>query len=115
MSGLGLRSPAFVGILTASGGASVPSAPVLTGVFNNTDEGFTLYDLSWTTPSNNGSAITVYKVDVSSNNITWTTSSTTSSNTESVGLFQGTTRYYRVIAVNAIGDGPPSNVLTITG
>jgi hypothetical protein len=108
MSGLGLRSPAFVGILTAS--ATVPSAPVLSGAFAYSEDGASYFDLSWTTPANGGSPITGYTIR-------------TAFGDNAVGLINSyqdsiatySTLDFYVFATNAIGNSPLSNVYTAVG
>ena len=104
---------AWSGSGTGRTGASVPGAP--TGLMA-TANGNTRIDLSWTAPgSNGGSAITGYRIEESPNgNSNWTTleantngPATTYSHT---GLAAGTTRHYRVSAINSNGAGAPSNV-----
>ena len=91
----------------------VPGAPVLTATAN----GATQIDLSWTVPPDGGSRIDRYQIDVSANGgTTWKPlrdifAITTTSHT---GLTGGTTRHYRVSAVNAIGTGAWSNVDSAT-
>lgn len=72
--------------------------------------------LSWTAPSNNGSAITDYKIYyATSENGTYTLFSDTVTTTASVavtGLTNGTAYYFKVAAVNAIGDGALSAAST---
>ena len=92
--------------------ATAPGAP--TGL-TATASGTTQINLSWTAPaSNGGSAITGYKIEVSSdsgaswNDLVANTGSTTTY--EHTGLTAGTTRHYRVSAINANGTSLPSNV-----
>ncbi|HZS74571.1 MAG TPA: fibronectin type III domain-containing protein, partial [Candidatus Nitrosotalea sp.] len=77
-------------------------------------------NLSWTAPANNGgSAITGYEIERSTNaGSTWSTISantasslTTYSNT---GLVASTSYTYRVSAINSVGTGPASNVVSAT-
>ena len=91
---------------------TVPGAP--TGL-TATASGTTTINLSWTAPaSTGGSAITGYKIEVSPNGTSnWTdqvanTNSATTTYAHS-GLAGGTTRHYRVSAINANGAGLPSN------
>ncbi|MDD5502418.1 MAG: fibronectin type III domain-containing protein [Candidatus Thermoplasmatota archaeon] len=72
--------------------------------------------LSWTAPANGGSAITGYK-------IYWGTTSTPASAIAAsgtattyihTGLTNGQIYYYQVSAVNALGDGAKSNVVSAT-
>ena len=97
----------------ATTGTTVPGAP--TGLVA-TASGNTQIDLSWTAPgSNGGSAITGYRIEESPNgNSSWSTleANTNSTNTTypRTGLSGGTTRHYRVSAINSNGVGAPSNV-----
>ena len=93
---------------------TVPGAPVLTATAN----GETQIDLSWTVPDNGGRALDKYSIDVSADGgTTWGPQAdvggtiTTYSHT---GLTGGTTRHYRVAAVNPIGTGAWSNVANAT-
>ena len=102
---------------SATTGATVPGAP--TGL-TATASGTTAINLSWSAPaSTGGSAITGYKIEVSSNGTSgWTdlvanTSSTTTTYAHT-GLTAGTTRHYRVSAINANGTGTASNVANAT-
>jgi titin len=75
--------------------------------------------VSWTAPaSTGGSAITGYLVERSADGgLTWTTLATTAasaSNYVSTGLTNGTTYAYRVMAINAAGDGVASSTVTAT-
>ena len=96
---------------------SAPGAP--TGL-TATASGTTAIDLSWSAPgSTGGSAITGYKIEVSANGTSgWTdqvanTNSTATTYAHS-GLGAGTTRHYRVSAINANGAGTASNVDSAT-
>ena len=81
-----------------------------------TANGQTQIDLSWTVPaSNGGSPITGYQIEVSANRgATWTmlveNSQSTATTYPHEGLTAGTTRHYRVRAINAIGTGSASNI-----
>ena len=108
MTGLGLRSPAFVGILTAS--ATVPSAPVLSGAFAYSEDGASYFDLSWTTPANGGSPITGYTIQTMFGD-----GAVGLVNTSQEAITSGTTLDFYVFATNAIGNGPVSNVYTANG
>ena len=99
----------------ATTGTTVPGAPAS---LTATASGSTTINLSWSTPdTTGGSAITGYKIEVSSDSASsWTdlvadTNSTTYAHT---GLAAGTTRHYRVSAINSVGTGLPSNVDSAT-
>ena len=104
-------------VANATTGATAPGAPTgLTATANGT----TAINLSWSAPgSTGGSAITGYKIEVSSNGgSSWTNLVANTSNTTTTyahtGLTAGTTRHYRVSAINANGTGVPSNVANAT-
>ena len=74
--------------------------------------------LGWTPPaSNGGSAITGYKVyrgTASGGETLLTTLGLVTSYVDSTGVPNGTTYYYRVSAVNAVGEGALSNERSAT-
>ena len=83
--------------------------------------GQTRIDLSWTAPSDDGGAdITGYKIEVSPDGSSWsdlegnTLSTSTSYSHSHSSLTAGSTRHYRVSAINSEGTGPASNVVTGT-
>ena len=92
---------------------SVPFAP--TGL-TATASGTTTINLSWTPPPNNGgSVITGYKIEVSADNeANWDDLDADTDDTDTTyahtGLAPGTTRHYRVSAINSVGTGAASNV-----
>ncbi len=95
-------------------GSDKPGAP--TGL-TATAAGETAINLSWTAPSDDGgSAITGYKIEVSNTgNSGWAALATvTATSYRHTGLSAGTTRFYRVFATNANGDGPASNTASAT-
>ena len=102
---------------SATTGTTVPGAP--TGL-TATASGTTQIDLSWSAPaSTGGSAITGYKIESSSDGgSSWSDLVANTSNTTTTyahtGLTAGTTRHYRVSAINANGTGVPSNVANAT-
>ena len=107
-------SPAVT--VTVGSSVSVPgSATGLTATAN----GQTQIDLSWIAPSNDGgAAITGYKIEVSTNGSSWSdlvanTGYTTTSYSHT-GLTAGSTRYYRVSAINPAGTGQESNITDAT-
>ena len=77
--------------------------------------GPTRIDLGWTAPDANGAAISGYRIEVSPDGSSdWTelvadTASTATSYSHT-GLLPGTTRHYRVSAINSAGTGAASNV-----
>ena len=97
---------------TGRTGASVPGAPTS---LSATASGSTRIDLSWTAPgSDGGSSITGYKIEISSDGgANWTVHVATTGNPGTtyshIGLAAGTTRHYRVSAINANGAGAASN------
>ncbi len=100
---------------SATTGTTVPGAPAS---LTATASGSTRIDLSWTAPADNGgSAVTGYKIEVSSDSATsWTelvadTAATTYAHT---GLAAGTTRHYRVSAINSVGTSTSSDVVNAT-
>ena len=96
---------------------TVPGAP--TGL-TATASGTTAINLSWSAPaSTGGSAITGYKIEVSSDGgSSWSDLVANTSNTTTTyahtGLTAGDTRHYRVSAINANGAGTASNVDSAT-
>ena len=91
--------------------ATAPGAP--TGL-SATADGQTEIDLSWTAPSDDGGAdITGYKIEVSTSGSTWSdlvaNTNSTSTSYSHTGLTAGSTRHYRVSAINSAGTGPVSN------
>ena len=97
-------------------GVTGPSAPQnLTATAN----GQTQIDLSWSAPSSDGgAAITGYRVEVSTDRTAWTDLAANTGSTRTsyshTGLTAGTTRHYRVSAIDSGGPGHPSNVASAT-
>ena len=91
--------------------ATVPHAP--TGL-TATAVTSTRIDLFWLAPAyDGGAAVTGYRIEVSENATAWTdlvvntgSRATTYSHT---GLMPGSTRHYRVSAINRVGPGAPSD------
>ena len=79
-----------------------------------TADGQTEIDLSWTAPSDDGGAdITGYLIEVSTNGSSWSdlvsdTGTITTGYSHS-GLTAGSTRHYRVSAINSAGTSEPSS------
>ena len=101
---------------SAATATTVPGAP--TGL-TATASGTTAINLSWSAPaSTGGSAITGYKIEVSSDGgSSWTdlVANTGNANTTyaHTGLTAGDTRHYRVSAINANGAGTATTVATV--
>jgi hypothetical protein len=92
--------------------ATTPDAPTITG-FSVTSSSVTV---NFTAPiSNGGSAITNYKYSID-NGSSWVTRSPTSTTSPLIisGLTTGTTYQILILAVNSIGDGLPSNMISAT-
>ena len=98
---------------TTDDAATVPGAPTS---LTATASGSNRIDLDWTAPSDNGGAsISGYRIEVSPNGSSgWSNRETNTGNTSTgyshTGLSAGTTRYYRVSAINTNGTGNPSNI-----
>ena len=97
------------------------AAPAAPTSLTATADGQTIITLSWTVPSDNGGAAIIgYQIEVSPTGIgdTWTnlvdnTESTTTTYAHT-GLSAGTTRHYRVRAINSVGAGSASNPASTT-
>ena len=82
-----------------------------------TARGPTRIDLEWLAPSSNGgSPVTGYRIEVSDDNSTWTELVPSYSDTTyyHTGLTAGTTKYYRVSAINKLGTGSPQGPVSAT-
>jgi acid phosphatase type 7 len=103
------RGGSFGGGATTT--ASVPAAPTLTAT-----AGDGKVSLSWQAPSNGGSTITGYNVyrGTSSGGETLLQSVGSGTSFDDTTAANGTTYYYRVSAVNSIGEGARSNEVSAT-
>ncbi len=90
---------------TPTSGATVPAAPVLTA-----GPGNATVALSWTVPADGGSAITGYKLYRNNALLTSPAGTTYTDN----AVVNNTTYTYAVSAVNAVGEGPQSAVVSAT-
>ena len=95
---------------------TAPGAP--TGL-TATANGQTKIDLSWNAPSSDGgTAITGYRIEVSTNGRSWAnqvnSTGSTSTRYSHTDLMAGSTRHYRVFAHNAVGTSAMSNVADAT-
>ena len=97
--------------------AVVPGAPTDLSADAN---GTTVINLSWTAPADNGGrVISGYKIEWSAaGSAPWTvlvaTTDRTATTYSNTGLSSGTTRHYRVFAINTIGTGAVSNTNSAT-
>ena len=96
--------------------ADKPGAP--TGL-SATADGQTEIDLLWTAPSDDGGAnITGYRIEVSTDGSSWsdlvTNTNSTSTSYSHTGLTAGSTRHYRVSAINSAGTGTASDTDSAT-
>ena len=93
---------------------TMPDAPNLTAAVVSD----TQIDLTWDAPSDGGSAITGYDLEYSvDGSIPWmdlTTSATTIAFSDNTDLTAGTTRHYRVAAINNVGTGAYSDEVSAT-
>ena len=95
---------------------TTPGAP--TGL-SATANGQTQIDLSWSGPSDDGgAAVTGYRIEVSADRLAWSDlvgdSGSTSTTHSHTGLTAGSTRHYRVSAINSAGAGSASAIATGT-
>ena len=103
---------------TDDAATTVPDAP--TGL-SATADGTSTIDLDWTAPSDDGGAsITGYRIEVSPNGTSssWSdlvaNTNSTSTSYSHTGLSAGTTRHYRVSAINSVGTGAASRTANAT-
>jgi fibronectin type 3 domain-containing protein len=92
---------------------TVPTAPV--GL--SASGGSSVINLSWSAPSSNGgSAITGYRIYRGATSGTETLFVSVGSTTSysDTAVFSGTTYFYKVTAVNGVGEGPQSNEASAT-
>ena len=102
--------------VTVGTSSSAPGAPT---ELTATADGQTEIDLSWTAPSDDGdSSISGYQIEVSDNGSNWSdlvaNTGSTSTSYSHTGLTAGSTRHYRVSAINSTGTGTVSNVANDT-
>ena len=102
---------------TTPTGDGTPSAPLH---LRARDNGKTQIDLLWTAPDYNGdSPVTGYRIEESTDglnnwNVLDVNTGTTDTTYEHTGLSPGTTRHYRVSAINSAGTSIASNVVSAT-
>ena len=97
-----------------------PTAPNQPTGLTATASGATQIDLAWVAPADNGgAAISGYRIEVSADaGTTWTdllaNTGTTNVTYSHTGLTRGSTRHYRVSAINANGTGAASDPTSAT-
>ncbi|WP_179367912.1 fibronectin type III domain-containing protein [Candidatus Nitrosotenuis sp. DW1] len=100
---------------TTASTATVPGAP--TGLAA-TAVSATQVNLSWSAPSNGGSAITGYKIEYKSGtgpySVLVSNTASTSTTYSHTGLTTGTTYTYKISAINSIGTGSASSEASAT-
>ena len=110
---VGAPDSAMVTVRDDDSNITVPGAPTDLSASTGGD---TRINLSWTAPGDDGgSPIIGYKIEVSPDgNANWTELVANTGNTTTtyahIGLAVGTTRHYRVSAINSAGAGDPSNI-----
>ena len=102
--------------VTAAETAEEPGKPTS---LTATADGQTEIDLSWSAPSDDGGAdITGYRIEISTDGTSWSDleadTNSTSTSYSHTGLTAGSTRHYRVSAINSEGAGPASNTDSAT-
>ena len=92
--------------------ATTPSAPTITTITNNAGTA----TINFTAPTSNGGSVITNFEYTTDGGTTWTAFSpvTTSSPVTVSGLTNGTTYPFQLRAVNAIGSGAPSNIISTT-
>ena len=110
---VGTPGSAMVTVQDDDSTITVPGAPT---ALSATAAGGTQINLSWTAPTDDGgSPISGYKIEVSPDGAAdWTELVANTGNTDTtyahIELVVGTSRYYRVSAINSAGVGGPSNI-----
>ena len=114
--GGGLTATLDIQVTVTAAAATKPGKP--TGL-TATADGQTEIELSWTAPSEDGGAeITGYRIEVSTDGSSWSDlvadTDSTSTSYPHTGLTAGSTRHYRVSAINSEGTGAASNTDSAT-
>lgn len=117
INSVGAGDPSNVASATTADVEASPSAPTK---LEATADGHHAIVLSWTPPSDHGgTAISGYRIEVSADGgVTWrelvADTYSTSTTYVDVGVTAGTTRHYRISAINQFGVGEPSLVISAT-
>jgi hypothetical protein len=105
---------ALVDFTTPTGPTAPAPAVDLQAIPNGTDR----IDLSWTAPDDGGNAITGYKIERSLDGVTWEVIVANTGNADTIyqdmGRSSNTKYYYRVAAINTLGEATSSNVASAT-
>nr|AIF14204.1 fibronectin type III domain-containing protein [uncultured marine thaumarchaeote KM3_66_E12] len=97
---------------TSATPATIPSTIADLSATKQTDS--LKIDLSWSTPTNGGSAVTSYKIERQTSGGAWSTiessyGDSSSTSYTSLGLSESTTYNYRISAINSVGTASASN------
>ncbi len=87
---------------------TVPAAPALTGAIGNAQD-----TLTWTAPAG-ATSYNLYRSNTSGAEGTTSYKSGVTSPYTDTGLTNGSTYYYKVTALDAVGEGAPSNEVSVT-
>jgi uncharacterized delta-60 repeat protein len=111
LAGYGVSASGSGFALTRYRAAEPPEAPVLTAAAGNAT-----VHLEWTSPADGGSPITGYRIyrGTASGQETLLTTVGKVNSFDDSGLVNGTRYFYRVSAVNALGEGSSSNEVSAT-
>jgi titin len=114
INSIGMSNSSNIATTTLTQVLTVPGSPTLSA----NPSSATSVSLSWTAPANDGgSAITGYKIEYTNGTSAYIVLVANTGNSQTgyihSGLVTGTSYSYRVTAINSIGAGNPSNVITV--